>query len=453
MATYGASSQASSQTSPYNIARPTGVVAGTYMVAAIANDVENNGSGIGITGGSTWNSLTSGLTEETGYRLFWKIAGGSEPANYSVSYNSGSNAYSIAHIITSNDAGTSAPVWQVTNTAGSGTTGPTPGITPPDATALEVRFILASNSSGGARTWTSPGGLTERTDINESGFTNGSSATRTLASGSATTSLNFTASGTVNDRVGITVGIPSGATEQTVSPGGIASGEAFGTARLSFTVRPSGIASEEAFGGLVISTPEPQFITAEGIASGEAFGTLTTRLYIGASGIASGEAFGSPRLAALIGPSGIPSGEAFGTTNVAIEQFISPTGVTSGAAFGVAALQIGYPQTIEVVGIESRGVVEDPYVRNLHRLLLVNPSIQETPAAWDRLNVRFGIHRGITIIKDADGVWSSVRYPAQTEIEAAQKVFLGGRRHDITPDEADELTDAGYGSYITLEPA
>jgi len=454
MATYSASSSASSQTSPYNIARPSGVVEGTYMVAAINNDAGNNGSGIGISGGSTWNSLTSGLGgDQTGYRLFWKIAGPSEPANYSVTYNTASSAYSTAHIVTSNDAGTEAPVWQVTTTSGSGTSGPTPGITPPDATALEIRFILAANSSSAARTWTPPTGLEERTDRQESGWVTGSSATRTLASSSATSSLNFTCSGSVVDRVGITVGVPSGAFDQDILPSGIATGEAFGSPNVVAVIGPTGIASGEAFGGLIISTPQPQTIEAEGVASGEAFGTLTTRLYLGPSGIASTTVFGTPRLAALIGPVGIASGEAFGSTNVAIEQFVTPSGIASAEAFGAAVLDIGYPQTIEVVGIESREVVEDPHVRNLHRLLLVNPSIQETPAAWDRLHVRFGIHRGITIIKDADGVWSSVRYPAQTEIEAAQKVFLGGRRHDITPDEADELTDAGYGSYITLEPA
>lgn len=421
------------------------------MVAVICNDVGNNGTGITLTGGSTWNSLDAGLTGGVGYRLFWKLAGGSEPTNYVVDYNDASSAYSVASIITSNDAGTGAPVWAKTSTAAAGTTGPTPGITPPDATALEARFIVSSTESPVTRTWTSPGGLTERTDIQQSQFPTMSSATRTLASGTATTSLNFTANGSVTDRIGYTVGIPSANSDQEIAPTGIASSEAFGTAKVNFLIAGQGIASGEAFGDLIISTPFPQAITAEGIASGETFGTLTTRLYLSPSGIASGEAFGTLRTAALIGPTGIPSAEAWGVTNLGVEQFLSISGIASSEAFGTAGLQLGYPQTIEPFGIESGELVEDPTVRNLSHLVLVNPSIQETPAALDRLNIRFGLHRGITIMQDASGVWSQVRYPAQTEVETARAVYMGGHRHILTAAEADALILAGYGQYITLE--
>lgn len=452
MATYGFSSSASSETSPFNIAKPSSVVSGTYMVAWMHCDEGGAGSSMGISGGSTWNSLTSGLTGNTGYRLFWKLAGGSEPTNYSVTFDD-TSAFAVAHIVTSNDAGTGAPVWQVTNTSGSGTTGPTPGITPPDATALEIRLIGASLAgSPGARTWSPPAGLTERTDLQQGTFASGSSATRTLASSSATTSLNFTASGSVSDRVGATVGVPSGSTLQTVTPSGIASAEAWGTTSVVSVIGPSGIASGEAWGSSVVTTPQPQTISPSAIASAEAFGTLVTGRYIGVSGIASGEAWGSARLAALIGPTGIASGEAWGSTNVAIEQFIRPAGLVSAEAFGSITLQLGYPQTIFVEGIESGELFEDPTVRNDHRLVLVNPSIQETPVALDRLNIRFGIHRGITIMKDGLGVWSTVRYPAQVEIEQAQRVYMGGHRHTISLDEAEELINAGYGAYILLEP-
>jgi hypothetical protein len=247
------------------------------------------------------------------------------------------------------------------------------------------------------------------------------------------------------------VAITASSFPQTITPSGIASGETFGTSQLNLMITPSGIASGETFGGLVIATPQPQTITGEGIASGETFGTLTTGLFLSPTGIASGEAFGPPRMAALIGPVGIVSAEAFGSTNVAVEQFLTVSGIATREAWGTPGLQLGYPQTIEPFGIESGELVEDPTIRNLSHLVLVNPSIQETPAAWDRLNIRFGIHRGITIMQDASGVWSAVRYPAQTEIETARAVYMGGHRHVLTVDEADALIAAGYGSYITLE--
>lgn len=452
MATYAASSQASSQNSPYNISRPSGVVEGTYMVAAINNDVGNNGSGIGISGGTTWQSLTSGVSGETGYRLFWKIAGPSEPANYSVSYNTSSTAYSTAHIITSNDAGEDAPVWQITTTTGQGTSGPTPGITPPDPTTLEVRFILASNDINESRSWSPPAGLTERTDIQESGWPSGSSATRTLSSGSATSSLSFTANGQVLDRVGITVGIPSAITDQDVIPSGIASAEAFGTPRIIHVVAPSAIPSGETFGHHVVSTPEPQAVFPDGIVSGETFGTLTTKRYLGVSGIPTGEAWGAPRLSALISPTGIPSAEAFGTTNFGVEQFPAPTGIASRESWGVPVLQLGYPQTVIPLGIPSgERMTQQPRVVLRYRLTLRPPSVQETPAGQNILHARYGVHRGISIIQRADGSIYSTRYPALTDLEAASRYWLGGYAHAITAEEAEALTEAGFGSYIHLE--
>lgn len=427
MATYGSSSQAQSGSSGYNLAQPAGTVNGSYLVAVVHGDASGT-SALNLTGGSTWNLLDSGTVGLGAYKLFWKLAGSSEPANYTVAFDD-TEGYSTAHVIMSNDAGTSAPVFQVTTAAGSSTTAATPGITPPDSTALEVRFALA-NGTGSARTWTAPGGLTERTDIQAGSNTTatGTSATRTLASASATTSLNFTASGNVTDKIGITVGIPSGVITQDIAPSSIASGEAFGTAQLNLR------------------------LTASGIASGEAFGTVGISLTISPSGIASAEAFGTAIVDAGLRPTGIASGEAFGSATVIRQQFIVPTGVGSAEAFGSVSLQLGYPQEIEPDGIASEEAHGDHTLTSLSRLVLVNPSIQETPAAWDDLNVRFGIHRGITIMKDALGAWRQVRYPAQTEIEIAQRVYLGGRRHIISSSEADELIGAGFGAYILLEP-
>lgn len=301
-------------------------------------------------------------------------------------------------------------------------------------------------------TWNTPATYTKRLEVDSAA---GSAAyTKQLASGTAIGSVTFTSSeGSLWERIGFTVTITEGAFPQTISgAGNIASGEAFGTAQLNFTILGAGIASGEAFGSLVITTPESQSISLAGIASAQAFGTLTTRLFISPSGIATGETFGAVRLAALIGPTGITSGEAFGTTNVAIQQFITPTGVVTGEAFGVASLQLGYPQTIFLDGIESAAFVEDPTIRNADRVVLVNPSIQETPVALNALMTRYGLHRGITIMQDADAVWRSVRYPSQTEIEAALKVYMGGHRHVVSGMEAAELIAAGYGAYLHLEP-
>jgi hypothetical protein len=87
------------------------------------------------------------------------------------------------------------------------------------------------------------------------------------------------------------------------------------------------------------------------------------------------------------------------------------------------------------------------------RYWLTPPTIQETPAAWDRLFVRYGIHRGITIVQRHDDSLYETRYPAQTELEEAQKWWLGGYRHALSADEYTMFIDAGYGDYVESESA
>lgn len=431
-----------------DIDKPAGTVEGDLLILAIANQ-SPSGNINNPTGGAAWSAgpTVSGAGGIISAKTWYKWAGASEPATYGLSIGIASDTVCIL-VAVENPHESDIPV-SATSTTRTTTTVSTPGVTPNSDQDLELRFAFANRS--GALTFAPPATYTEREDLQANSEIAGTLATKALSSSAATGALNFTTSATNNDGAGITFAIGPGSFPQTVTPTGIASEEAVGTAQLNLTIGASGIASLEAFGGLTISTPEPQIITGEGIASGEVFGTLTTTLYLSPSGIASGEAFGASRLSALIGPTGIPSAEAFGLTNLGIEQFLSIPGITSGEAFGAAALQLGYPQTIEPFGIESAELVEDPTIRNLSYLVLVNPSIQETPAAWDRLNIRFGLHRGITIMQDAEGVWSTVRYPAQTEIEAAQVVYMGGHRHVLTVAEADALILAGYGSYITLE--
>jgi hypothetical protein len=82
----------------------------------------------------------------------------------------------------------------------------------------------------------------------------------------------------------------------------------------------------------------------------------------------------------------------------------------------------------------------------------VPPSVYETPIAWDRLFIRYGIHRGVTVLM-IDGMYSSYRFPGQTEVAAAAEVYLGGHEYIIDEKTKDRLTNASiggvYGENIT----
>jgi hypothetical protein len=76
------------------------------------------------------------------------------------------------------------------------------------------------------------------------------------------------------------------------------------------------------------------------------------------------------------------------------------------------------------------------------------PTVKETPMAWNRLMIRYGIHRGISVLR-IDGVYSSYRYPSLQEINTASEVYIGGHSYIIDESVKTLLTSAGYGDYIT----
>ena len=81
--------------------------------------------------------------------------------------------------------------------------------------------------------------------------------------------------------------------------------------------------------------------------------------------------------------------------------------------------------------------------------LFTPPTVEEGPAGWEnRLLQRFRLPRGITVVQRLDGGFYQTRYPAQIELETAERFWLGGHTHVIDETAKNQLTAAGYGSYI-----
>jgi hypothetical protein len=76
------------------------------------------------------------------------------------------------------------------------------------------------------------------------------------------------------------------------------------------------------------------------------------------------------------------------------------------------------------------------------------PTVKETPAGGHTLFERMGINRGISVLR-VNGVYSSYRYPSQTQTLEADEVYLGGHVYDIDDQTRTRLIAAGYGDYIT----
>jgi hypothetical protein len=65
---------------------------------------------------------------------------------------------------------------------------------------------------------------------------------------------------------------------------------------------------------------------------------------------------------------------------------------------------------------------------------------------------------GFTVWRDLNDVWHQEHYPLDTNFQVwidnaqpnnAKVVYHGGHVYDITAQEATDLTNAGYGAYIT----
>jgi hypothetical protein len=164
--------------------------------------------------------------------------------------------------------------------------------------------------------------------------------------------LNFTTTmGTAKKWWALTIG----ALTQVVTPSGVVSAEAFGTAQVNLTLRPDGAESEETFGLTKLrlflqpsgisseethgSTKVTYIVTFTGISSEEAFGSSSLLRYVVVTGLASAEAFGTALLTVYAIPGGIETEEAFGSTT--LELFLIPTSVASVETFGAATVSPG----------------------------------------------------------------------------------------------------------------
>lgn len=57
--------------------------------------------------------------------------------------------------------------------------------------------------------------------------------------------------------------------------------------------------------------------------------------------------------------------------------------------------------------------------------------------------------RGISLLQRMDNSYYWARFPAQTELEECKRFYLGGHVYPLSDEEVTELTNAGFGEYIS----
>lgn len=187
--------------------KPTGTVAGDLLLGFQTADRGTTTDMATPTGGASWSLLASQLfvTGELGTRIWWKIAGSSEPSTYGFSQvSSADGVVAVAAVIT---PVTTAPVFASSAATASATSIPTPSITPTGADDLEFRWAASQGQGGATLTWTSPATYTEQVDRQSGTFTSASLAAKTLSSSAATGVQNFTISAATTAYIGFTVAV------------------------------------------------------------------------------------------------------------------------------------------------------------------------------------------------------------------------------------------------------
>lgn len=205
--TFRSASQVASGTAgSFACAKPAGVVAGDVLVAFHSADVGALANMGTPSGGATWSLLASRARDDgtgAGTKVWWKVAGASEPASYTFTQDSGADG--SVSIVAVQGGATTTPVVAQTGGTAAGTAKATPS-TAGQAGDLEIRCV-AIHTPGSAVTWTPPAGFTERTDNQSGTFAGTTTATRALAAGGATGVHNFTASASFSEWHGFTVNI------------------------------------------------------------------------------------------------------------------------------------------------------------------------------------------------------------------------------------------------------
>ena len=182
------------------INKPTGTVQNDVMVATIG--ISANTPTITAPAGWTLSvgQFNNTATNANSLAVYWKVAGASEPANYSWTFSAPTG--SAGGILTFSGVDTASPVnAEAGQTTASSLTHATPAITPTAANVMLVASFTFSSSA----TWTEGSGMSEAVDVlSQAAGANGQSTAVYYAAQGPTGSTSKTATASGNADVGNT---------------------------------------------------------------------------------------------------------------------------------------------------------------------------------------------------------------------------------------------------------
>lgn len=246
---------------------------------------------------------------------------------------------------------------------------------------------------------------------------------------------------------------------RTAYPNGVASGEAFGTAKANAVVVATGVASTATVGA--VSTAASAAVT--GISGATAVGTPGVTYLLAPTGIAGASALGTGKTVAKVQPiEGLPSTAAFGTTTAFTSM--NPSGISAtGGGLGTPSVamvmapdgiantnQFGDADTLATVFI-----IPGPYdpTNEFGNATATKKGWVFRPPVNTYQWRLFKEYEGISLLKES-GVWSEVAHPDLERTRSAEKYLAGGRDHVVGDALKAELVALGYTvteEFVTTE--
>jgi hypothetical protein len=136
--------------------------------------------------------------------------------------------------------------------------------------------------------------------------------------------------------------------------------------------------------------------------------------------------------------------DAVGLTDSLTEELIITPPLAANSAGLTDSLDVERGTT---AGSDSTGIRDDMAVE-LTAIVFTPPVVRERYPF--RHLTTYTIPRSTTILKEG-GFYRQVSDPDIEELEAADEAYLGGRGYRVAPSEADDLTAAGYGAYLSVQ--
>jgi hypothetical protein len=215
-------SSTGSSNSVFTCPKPPGVQQGDVLIAFQTCDAVGDGDMSVPTGGTTWQLLGQRAEIEwAGTRVWWKVAGASEPATYRFTQSGvdpefpflfSGGVVAIAAIAGAD--GTTPLIASLENGADNNVGCPSVAAT--NAPGVTLRWAAAANNSG---TWTPPPGHAEQADRRQDGSTASlATRTRTTAGSTGTASFTYISDITLTQSHGFTVDVGGSSVPQPEPP-------------------------------------------------------------------------------------------------------------------------------------------------------------------------------------------------------------------------------------------